>query len=210
MTSIVLTSTNASPQTWTPPSDCPPGTSLAIETWGAASGGSGGSTSFRSGGCGGNYASTTYAVTASDITNGITYTLQAGSAGTAAANSTAGPDTQFGSTPKNIIPNTSNVGAVVGTPGTLPTGWSFVTGGLASCRVSAIGVDATTGLPYIDLTFSGTTTSTSFGVAMGNNTSSNFLSPGWVPSTTFTSSGYIALISGALTNVTLINYQGGF
>lgn len=55
----------------------------------------------------------------------------------------------------NSIRNNSNVGAVVGTPGTLPTQWAaFTTGGLNPATVAGIGTEF--GLPYIDLRFYGT------------------------------------------------------
>jgi hypothetical protein len=50
------------------------------------------------------------------------------------------------------------VGAVVGTPGTLPTNWSTVNGGLSR---SVVAVDIENGLQYIDLRIQGIATATS-------------------------------------------------
>jgi hypothetical protein len=60
----------------------------------------------------------------------------------------------------NSIRNNSMVGAVTGTPGTLPTGggWSSILIGLAQ---TIVGVGAENGISYIDIKFSGTATSTS-------------------------------------------------
>jgi hypothetical protein len=58
----------------------------------------------------------------------------------------------------NQIRNNTGVGAVVGTPGTLPTNWTQAnTGGLSS-EIVAIGTEA--GVEYIDIRISGTATST--------------------------------------------------
>lgn len=53
----------------------------------------------------------------------------------------------------NSIRNSTNVGAVAGTPGTLPTNWSTVPRGLTQTIVATGTIN---GLPYIDLRFVGT------------------------------------------------------
>jgi hypothetical protein len=60
----------------------------------------------------------------------------------------------------NQIRNNTMVGAVAGTPGTLPTGggWSSILIGLTQ---TIVGVGAENGISYIDIKFSGTATSTS-------------------------------------------------
>ncbi len=55
----------------------------------------------------------------------------------------------------NSIRNSSMVGAVAGTPGTLPTNW--VNGQLAGLSRQIVGVGTENGLPYIDFRFFGTT-----------------------------------------------------
>jgi len=60
----------------------------------------------------------------------------------------------------NGIRNNSMVGAVAGSPGTLPTGggWNSILAGLTQ---TIIGVGTENGISYIDMSFSGTATSTS-------------------------------------------------
>lgn len=58
----------------------------------------------------------------------------------------------------NGIRNNTMVGAVAGTPGTLPTNWNIgLAGGLSS---TVVGVGTESGIPYIDLRIFGTQTST--------------------------------------------------
>jgi hypothetical protein len=66
-----------------------------------------------------------------------------------------GTSVELGAT--NQIRNNSMVGAVAGTPGTLPTNWSESTRGLTR-EVVSIGTEL--GVGYIDLRYSGTPTST--------------------------------------------------
>lgn len=154
--SVVLTTTSSSAQTWTPDSTCPVGTTVSVEVWGAGSGASGGSTSDRAGGAGGGYTVQSYTITSADASNGITYFINAGSAGVASANSTAGPDSYFGAGP-NLIPNTTNQGAA--TPSTWPTGWSTNTRGIPT-TIAGFGSDDGNGRAYIDIAFNGQATST--------------------------------------------------
>lgn len=56
-------------------------------------------------------------------------------------------------------------GAVVGTPGTLPTGWSY--SNTAGLSTQIVGVGAESGLPYVDIRFFGTTTATAFVLEFG-------------------------------------------
>ena len=58
----------------------------------------------------------------------------------------------------NSIRNSSMVGAVAGTPGTLPTNWDNVLNGLTR---TVVGAGTENGLPYIDVRLSGTATGTS-------------------------------------------------
>ncbi len=94
---------------------------------------------------------------------------------------------------RNLVPNSINNGAAVGTPGTLPTTWSTFVGAVTGLtfNVSALAVDATTGLKYIDIAVSGTP------VGSGNpqiNLDSKFSAS----VLTYTGSCYMALIAGAL------------
>lgn len=180
---------------WTVPGDCPAGTVLTVETWGAGSGGSGrvGST-FGSGGGAGAYASNSYTVTLADIANGIPYVVGAGSAGTSGANPAAAGFSSWGT--NNIIANTTNVGAVVGAPGTLPTGWIFASG--AGLTTQIIGIGTTAGLPYIDIQWAGTTTAT---------TALLEFSTGTTPATVnrYTMGAYFQVVGGATTGLTSVS-----
>ena len=62
----------------------------------------------------------------------------------------------------NQIRNGSGTGAVVGTPGTLPTNWAHISGGLTQ-EVVATGTE--NGVAYVDLKFSGTATAGNMAVA---------------------------------------------
>jgi len=205
--STLLTTTSASPQTWAVPNNVPVGTLLNVESWGAGSGGSGSSTSFRAGGAGGAYATAAsdYFVTPDNAANGIPFTLNTGSAGTAAANSTAGTDTSFGSN-VNLLTNSRQKGAVAGTPGTLPTRWSVTTNSsagnglsLATCGLAQTVVGfglvpsgTGAGIPYIDINISGTTnTNTAIGVIFQVESQTATA----LPNVAYTTSGYASLSS---------------
>lgn len=62
---------------------------------------------------------------------------------------------------KNWIENNTNVGAVAGNPGTLPTGWAFDGSGLITREV--LGTGTQNGIPYVDIKFSSAT-------SIGNDT----------------------------------------
>jgi hypothetical protein len=91
---------------------------------------------------------------------------------------------------QNLVANSSATGAAIGTPGTLPTGWSAIGGatGLTS-EIAAVGTED--GIPYVDFRFYGTA---------GNNfltitpVSGNL---GFVTNTSYASSVYTKLVAGA-------------
>ena len=60
-----------------------------------------------------------------------------------------------------MLPNPTANGAVVGTPGTLPTNWVKSGGGGLTISVLNTGTDPATGIPYVDLGWTGTTTTAS-------------------------------------------------
>lgn len=102
----------------------------------------------------------------------------------------------------NLVRNSTMVGAVA--PSTFPTNWSnIVIAGLTHTIVGT-GVDSATGLNYIDIRVSGTTSASSTGAFV-------FEVSGQLPAAsgqTVTQSVYVALIAGSPTNVTAFN-QGG-
>jgi hypothetical protein len=85
--------------------------------------------------------------------------LERGTVPTAYIATTAG-DVTHGDGGVNYIPTSDMTGLVVGTPGTLPNGWSVNLGGGISQQITQTGTDATTGYKFIDIRFFGTATST--------------------------------------------------
>jgi hypothetical protein len=70
----------------------------------------------------------------------------------------------------NSIRNNTMVGAVAGTPGTLPTNWGFVSAQSNGLTVTQVGTGVESGINYIDYRFFGTTVNTNaiaFGVDGG-------------------------------------------
>jgi hypothetical protein len=200
MPTQTITTTGAG--NWPIPGDCPAGTVIAGEMWGAGAGASGrvGST-FGSAGAGGAYAADNYTVTPADIALGtIPYNIGAGSAGTSGADPAGGGDSTFG-TIVNLLGNSSFVGGTTGAGGSAGTGYTWTTNGLTA-TVIGFGVDTSTGpsLDYVDVQFSGTTTSTTVGI----NTPA-YASP---PASIQTGSIYVALIGGTLPGtITGINFS---
>jgi hypothetical protein len=97
----------------------------------------------------------------------------------------------------NGIRNNTMVGAVAGTPGTIPTNWTFASGSSGITReITGIGND--NGIPYIDVKFSGTASSdyTAFNQFDGNtNTAAS-------TGQTFTASQYLKAQAGSLSGIT--------
>ena len=97
----------------------------------------------------------------------------------------------------NSIRNNTMVGAVAGTPGTLPTNWNVITSGMA---FNVIGTGTENGISYIDIQAVGTTTASSSGVrfeATNQVVASNGQS--------WTGSFYVRQVAGATTNITSLN-----
>jgi hypothetical protein len=95
----------------------------------------------------------------------------------------------------NSIRNNTMVGAVAGTPGTLPTNWSV--SGLGTLTQQVVGTGTSNGITYIDLRFSGTTSTTQIRILseiQNNIAASNGQS--WALSY------WTALVGGSLTNIT--------
>lgn len=123
----------------------------------------------------------------------------------------------------NLIPNSTNVGAAVGTPGTLPNDWtvSNALGGASSLTRSVVGFgnDAGNGVPYIDVRLTGTTSGTQADIFVSSSVpslvsggfSSGF-SSGFSGRSSFgayTFSIYAAIVGGSLSNIsaTFINFD---
>jgi hypothetical protein len=87
-------------------------------------------------------------------------------------------------------------GAVVGTPGTIPTNWSLIPQGLTQ---EIVAVDTVNGVQYIDIKLSGTTTATNPNILfVGTTTVAALIGQTW------TSSFYLAVVGGSLTNITAV------
>lgn len=96
----------------------------------------------------------------------------------------------------NSIRNNTMVGAVAGTPGTLPTNWSAVTSGMA---FNVIGTGTENGITYIDIQCVGTTTGGSSAVRFEpTNQVAAASGQSW------TGSFYARQVAGATTNITTI------
>jgi hypothetical protein len=97
----------------------------------------------------------------------------------------------------NSIRNNMMVGAVAGTPGTLPTNWGTVTAGLTQ---TIVGTGVENGINYIDVRFNGTTTGTSLGVRFETSTGIAATS-----GQTWASSTFCRLVGGSTANVITLN-----
>ncbi len=96
----------------------------------------------------------------------------------------------------NSIRNNTMVGAVAGTPGTLPTNW-FTYTSLTGLTHQIVGTGIENGITYIDYKLSGTASGVGsynlFLEALGQIVAT--------PSQVWTSSGYFKLVTGSLTNI---------
>jgi len=99
----------------------------------------------------------------------------------------------------NSIRNNTMVGAVAGTPGTLPTNWSETLGGLTR-EVVSTGVN--NGIDYIDIKFSGTSTGTQTTIRLEqvNQVLASI-------NQTWTNSCYVSIASGSLTNISTVRLR---
>jgi len=107
------------------------------------------------------------------------------------------PDPIFGyGWRRNLIPNSTQVGAAVGVPGTLPTGW---VGGTTQNGIAreVEGFSTEGGIPYIDLRFNGYATS-------GLIHDVTYVSSAPTSTGRFTHSNYVRLIAGTTVNVSMI------
>jgi hypothetical protein len=93
----------------------------------------------------------------------------------------------------NSIRNNTMVGAVAGTPGTLPTNWATSLAGLTQ---EVVGTGTESGITYIDIRFSGTTTGTQINVFLETITGNAAIN-----GTTYVWGLYWRIVAGALTNI---------
>lgn len=94
----------------------------------------------------------------------------------------------------NVLPSTDTSSAVVGTPGSLPTGDSY--GGVGTLGTQVVGKGTTAqGLQYLDVRLFGTTSTTSGGVLIQTPATTP------VTSASYVASAYVAVVGGSLSNV---------
>jgi len=96
----------------------------------------------------------------------------------------------------NSIRNNTMVGAVAGTPGTLPTNWTILGLGLGTLTQQVVGTGTTNGVNYIDYRVSGTTSTTSFTLSFEQ--SAQIVA---VNGQTWASSAWASLVGGSTTNI---------
>jgi hypothetical protein len=101
----------------------------------------------------------------------------------------------------NSIRNNTGVGAVAGTPGTLPTNW--VTSSVAGVSVNVIGTGNESGITYVDVQFVGTPSATGQALVAFDG----FSNMAATPAATYTGSFYIRRSAGSNTNVSSIINQ---
>jgi hypothetical protein len=102
----------------------------------------------------------------------------------------------------NSIRNNTMVGAAAGTPGTLPTNWVTVGGGLGTLTQQIVGTGTSNGITYIDVKISGTTSTTSFGIQFDASTQIAALS-----GQNWTGSFWVSRVAGSNTNLTRIDIR---
>ena len=94
----------------------------------------------------------------------------------------------------NSIRNNTMVGAVAGTPGTLPT--NFSTSGAAGLTREIVGIGTFAGVTYIDIRYSGTTSGVFININLDTNTGIAAAN-----GQSWTSSMWLQVVAGSLTNV---------
>jgi hypothetical protein len=94
----------------------------------------------------------------------------------------------------NSIRNNTMVGAVAGTPGTLPTNWTL--SGLGTLTQQIVAIGTLNGINYIDLRVSGTTSTTQLTIRL--DTPSGITA---VNAQTWAVSAWTSLVAGSLSNI---------
>jgi len=96
----------------------------------------------------------------------------------------------------NSLTNNTMQGAVVGTPGTLPTSWAIALQGLTQ---EIVGAGTIKGIEYSDIRLSGTTTAANPLIQfVGSTTVAALIDQTW------SSSFYLAVVGGSLSNITSV------
>jgi hypothetical protein len=96
----------------------------------------------------------------------------------------------------NSIRNNTMVGAVAGTPGTIPTNWTLVA--VAGLSSSVVGTGTENGIAYIDVQINGTPTTSTFSNIIFDTSIAASSGQAWA------SSVYVKLAAGSLTNTSIV------
>jgi hypothetical protein len=108
-------------------------------------------------------------------------------------------DVVYEHAPHNYVRNSAVQGVVAGSPGTIPTNWAIL-GNTAHITRTILGTEVVDGITCLRIRFNGTNTS---GGSIYPDV--NFEGTNQIPAvagTTWTASGYIALVGGSLTGLT--------
>jgi len=100
----------------------------------------------------------------------------------------------------NSVTNNTMVGAVAGTPGTLPTGWGTFVSPTGLTR-TIVGIGTVNGINYIDVRFSGTPSSTGEITLYLSPATTATLAQAW------TSTAWLSLAGGSTSNIGVVNLR---
>ena len=100
----------------------------------------------------------------------------------------------------NQIRNNTMQGAVAGTPGTLPTNWATAGSGAGTLVREIVGSGVVDGINYIDIRYSGTTSTTGFSISSEPQTGGVVAFSGQ----TWTASTYVAIVGGSTNNISIL------
>jgi len=100
----------------------------------------------------------------------------------------------------NSIRNNTMVGAVAGTPGTLPTNWTYFEAG-SELVAAVVGTGTENGITYIDIKVSGTVTAARSALIFFDSAAAASASQSW------TESLYLKLQAGSTANIEQINIR---
>ena len=95
----------------------------------------------------------------------------------------------------NSIRNNTMQGAVAGTPGTLPTNWTY--GQLSTLTTEIVGTGTETGINYVDIRISGTATTTPLIYFEANSTVAATNNQTWATSV------FVKIVGGGTTNISV-------
>jgi len=99
----------------------------------------------------------------------------------------------------NSIRNNTMVGAVAGTPGTVPTNWTSIGSGLGTLTQTIVGTGTQNGIEYIDIRYFGTASTASYGAQFETGTQVVA-----APAQVWTSSLWFGIVGGSTAGINTI------